>query len=97
MAVKLQESKSNSTSTKFNDYLNISIRVSKDTWIKLPLNCALPDDTKGLSKNQIKLIEKLKNMLDNSDNPEDLTLSVPISGTLYRRKDEETDESDWDL
>ena len=101
-----KKSSSETSTTQFNEYLNIELEVAPGKTIRMPLNCAIPTDDRNLSQDQKKLRDLFMGILDTIDKaaangatPEELQdmaqIKVPVHASLYRRKTQEVDSSNW--
>lgn len=83
-------------------YLNVELQVAEDVTIRMPLNCPVSEDIKGMSANQRKLMELLLAKVDEAmELPEGderdaaLTINVPVTCKLFKRGSKEADTTGW--
>lgn len=94
---------SESNSTNQTDvYLNVELQVAEDVVIRMPLNCPVSSDIKGMNANQRKLMELLLEkteaaleLPEGAERDEALTIQVPVKCTLFKRGSKEADTSGW--
>lgn len=92
--------------SRTDTYLNIEIQVGPNEFIRMPLNCPVAGDIKGMSAKQKKLMAALIRKVDAALLIEDederakaLTLKAPIRATLYKvvaLSDEELESDEFD-
>lgn len=85
---------------EINTYLNIELLVGQDEngediVVRMPLNCPVSTELKGMSANQRKLMELLIEKAKSAKSDEDLVIKVPVRASLYVRGSKEADTSGW--
>lgn len=76
-------------------YLNVALQVAPDVTIRMPLNCLVATDIKGMNANQRKLMELLIQKVENATCDEDLVINAPAILTLYKQGSKEADTTGW--
>lgn len=93
---------SNTEAKQTDVYLNVELEVAKDVIIRMPLNCPVSTDIKGMSANQRKLmelfIEKVEHALtlpEGEERDAALVIGCPVKLSLFKRGSKEADATGW--
>ena len=79
-------------------YLNVALEVAPDIIIRMPLNCPVDLEMRGLSAEQRKLFEMFVAKVENAESDEDLQVHpVAVHLSLYKKGSKEADNSGWQL
>ncbi|MGL4616504.1 MAG: hypothetical protein ACRCVV_21955 [Shewanella sp.] len=78
-------------------YLNVELEVAEGIHIRMPLNCPVSLDIKGMGANQRKLMEVLLAKAANAKSDEDLIIQCPVKLSLFVKGSNEADDSGWSL
>ena len=76
-------------------YLNVELNVAPGVFVRMPLNCPVSEDIRGMGANQRKLMQLLLDKAEAAQTEEDLTILCPVRLTLFVKGSNEPDASGW--
>lgn len=76
-------------------YLNVELEVAPDVFVRMPLNCPVSEDIRGMGANQRKLMEILLDKAEAAVTEDDLVIKCPVRLTLFVKGSNEPDATGW--
>ena len=76
-------------------YLNVELEVAPNVFVRMPLNCPVSEDIRGMGANQRKLMEILLDKAEAAETEEDLVIKCPVRLTLFVKGSNEPDATGW--
>lgn len=76
-------------------YLNVELEVAPGVFVRMPLNCPVSEDIRGMGANQRKLMEILLDKAEAAETEEDLVIKCPVRLTLFVKGSNEPDATGW--
>ncbi|QGH72786.1 MAG: hypothetical protein [Podoviridae sp. ctLUJ1] len=76
-------------------YLNVELEVAQGVFVRMPLNCPVSEDIRGMGANQRKLMEILLDKAEAAQTEEDLVIRCPVRLSLFVKGSNEPDATGW--